>query len=63
MGMLKGKIDKAVGKTKEKIGYAIGTDKLQVEGAAQSLKGRAETGVSKKADKVRKAVDDATNKL
>ena len=63
MGMLKGQIDKAVGKTKEKIGYAIGSDKLQVEGAAQALKGRAETEVSKKADKVRKAVNDATNKL
>lgn len=63
MGVLKGEIDKAVGKAKEKIGYAIGSDKLQISGAAQALKGKAESEVSRRADKVRKAVDDATDKL
>lgn len=63
MGTLKGTIDKAVGKAKEKVGYAIGSDKLQAKGAAQALKGKAETEISKKADKVRKAVDNAVDKL
>jgi uncharacterized protein YjbJ (UPF0337 family) len=63
MGTLKGEVNKAVGKAKEKIGYAIGSDKLQISGAAQALKGKAETEVSRGADKVRKAVDDATGKL
>lgn len=63
MGSLKGQIDKTVGKAKEKVGYAIGSDKLQAEGAAQALKGKAETEISKKADKVRKAVDDTVSKL
>ena len=63
MGALKGKLDEAIGKTKEKIGYATGNDQLQAKGAAQALKGKAESEISKKADKVRKAVDDATDKL
>jgi uncharacterized protein YjbJ (UPF0337 family) len=63
MGALKGKLDTAIGKTKEKIGYATGDDKLQAKGAAQALKGKAESELSKKADDVRKAVDDATDKL
>jgi uncharacterized protein YjbJ (UPF0337 family) len=63
MSALKGKMDTAIGKAKEKVGYAVGSDKLQAEGAAQALKGKAETEVGKAGDKVRKAVDDATDKI
>ncbi|MBS0253324.1 MAG: CsbD family protein [Proteobacteria bacterium] len=63
MSTLKGTVDTVIGKAKEKVGYAVGSDKLQAEGAAQALKGKVETTVSKKADKVREAVDDATDKL
>lgn len=63
MSELKGKIDTAIGKAKEKVGYAIGSDKLQAKGAAQAVKGKVETAVSEKANKVRDAVDKATDQL
>jgi uncharacterized protein YjbJ (UPF0337 family) len=44
---IKGAVDTAVGKAKEKAGYVIGSDKLQAKGAAQAVKGKVETGVGK----------------
>jgi uncharacterized protein YjbJ (UPF0337 family) len=63
MSELKGKMDTAIGKAKEKVGYAVGSDELQAKGAAQAVKGKAETAISEKADKVRETVDKATDKL
>jgi uncharacterized protein YjbJ (UPF0337 family) len=63
MGALKGKFDTVVGKAKEKVGYAVGSDELQAKGAAQAVKGKVESAVSDKANKVRDAVDKATDKL
>ena len=54
MSSLKGKIDTAFGKAKEKVGYVIGSDKMQAEGAAQAVRGKAESAVSEKADANRK---------
>ena len=63
MSSLKCKIDTAVGKAKEKVGYVLGSDKMQAKGAAQAVRGKAESAVSEKADAIRKAVDDKVQKI
>ena len=44
MSSLKGKIDTAVGKAKEKVGYVIGSDKMQTKGAAPAVRGNLLVG-------------------
>jgi uncharacterized protein YjbJ (UPF0337 family) len=38
---VKGAVDKAVGKTKEAVGHAIGNKKLETEGKVDQVKGAA----------------------
>ncbi|HVZ05640.1 CsbD family protein [Hyphomicrobium sp.] len=54
---IKGAVDTAVGKAKEKVGHAIGSDKLQAKGVAQILKGKAETGMGKAKSGLKKGID------
>lgn len=54
---IKGTVDKAIGKAKEKVGSAIGSDKLQAKGMAQNIKGHAEIGVGKAKEGVKKGID------
>ena len=55
---VKGYTDKAVGKTKEKLGNAIGSDRLQSEGVVQTIKGKVEVGIGKAKDTPKKVVND-----
>ena len=54
---IKGYANEAAGAVKETVGKVIGSDKLEVEGAAQNIKGKAEVAVGKGKD----AIKDATN--
>jgi uncharacterized protein YjbJ (UPF0337 family) len=54
---VKGAVDKAIGKAKEKVGSAIGSDKLQAKGTAQNIKGHAEIGVGKAKEGLKKGID------
>jgi uncharacterized protein YjbJ (UPF0337 family) len=54
---IKGAVDTAVGKAKEKAGYAIGSEKLQAKGLAQAVKGKVETGIGKAKSGLKKGID------
>jgi uncharacterized protein YjbJ (UPF0337 family) len=54
---VKGAVDKAIGKAKEKVGSAIGSDKLQAKGTAQNIKGHAEIGVGKAKEGLKKGIN------
>lgn len=54
---IKGAVDTAVGKVKEKMGYVVGSEKLQAKGVAQTLKGKAETGIGKAKSGLKKGID------
>lgn len=54
---VKGHANEAVGKAREKIGAAVGSDKMQAKGVAQTLKGKTQVGIGK-AKGVKKAADD-----
>lgn len=54
---IKGAVDTAVGKVKEKAGYVLGSEKLQAKGAAQAVKGKVETGVGKAKSGLKKGID------
>ena len=53
-----GLANEAIGKIKQGVGSAVGSDKLKAEGAAQELKGDAQ----KASGDAKTAVKDATNK-
>ena len=40
---IKGATDQAIGKVKEGIGHAVGSDKMEIEGEAQHLKAVCDT--------------------
>ncbi len=54
-----GYANEAAGKIKQGVGKAVGSDKLQVEGGVQELKGEAQVAAGKAKD----AVKDGANKL
>ncbi|MFZ0810887.1 CsbD family protein [Bradyrhizobium sp.] len=64
---IKGNTNEAVGKAKQGIGEATGSDRLQGEGAVQEIKGKGQKalGDAKEAtkDAVNKAADAANRKL
>ena len=56
----KGYANEAAGKVKQGVGRAVGSDKLQGEGAAQEVKGNVQVGIGKVKDAAKegaKAVD------
>jgi len=60
---IRGKIDEATGKVKEKIGRANADPILEQEGADQRRSGEIEHGFGKARRKVGEAVKDIGNKL
>jgi uncharacterized protein YjbJ (UPF0337 family) len=64
---IKGAANEGVGKAKQNIGEATGSDRLEGEGAAQNLKGKGQQalGDAKQAtkDTVNKAAEQANKKL
>jgi uncharacterized protein YjbJ (UPF0337 family) len=64
---VKGATNEALGKAKQGVGQAVGSDKLQGEGAAQEIKGKGQKamGDAKQAvkDAVNKTADAANRKL
>ncbi len=64
---VKGATNEALGKAKQGVGQAVGSDRLQGEGASQEIKGKGQKamGDAKQAvkDAVNKAADAANRKL
>jgi uncharacterized protein YjbJ (UPF0337 family) len=64
---VKGTTNEAVGKAKQGIGEAVGSDRLQGEGAVQEIKGKGQKAVgdAKQAtkDAINKAADVASKNL
>jgi uncharacterized protein YjbJ (UPF0337 family) len=61
----KGYANEAAGKVKQGLGRAVGSDKLEGEGAAQEVKGNVQVGIGKVKDAAKegaKAVDKELNK-
>jgi uncharacterized protein YjbJ (UPF0337 family) len=55
---VKGAANEALGKAKQGVGEAVGSDKLQGEGAGQEIKGKGQKAMGD----VKQAVKDAVNK-
>jgi uncharacterized protein YjbJ (UPF0337 family) len=55
---IKGTANEAIGKAKQGIGEAVGSDKMKVEGAAQEAKGEVQKGIGA----AKSAIKDAANK-
>jgi uncharacterized protein YjbJ (UPF0337 family) len=51
---VKGAVDKAVGKTKEAVGHAVGNKKLETEGKIDQLKGAAHNAAGDVKDAVKR---------
>ena len=64
---VKGATNEAIGKAKQGVGEAVGSDKLQGEGAVQEIKGKGQKAVgdAKQAvkDAVKQTADAANRKL
>ena len=56
---IKGTTNEALGKAKQGIGEATGSDRLQGEGAAQELKGKGQKAVGDAKDATKDAVNRA----
>jgi uncharacterized protein YjbJ (UPF0337 family) len=55
---IKGATNEAIGKAKQGVGEAVGSDRLQGEGAAQEVKGKGQKAVGG----AKQATKDAVNK-
>ena len=55
---VKGNTNEAIGKAKQGVGEAVGSDRLQGEGAVQEIKGHGQKAVGD----VKQATKDAVNK-
>lgn len=56
---IKGMANEAAGSAKQGVGKAVGSDKLEVEGAMQKAKGDAQQAVGKAKDAVKNVIDKA----
>lgn len=56
---IKGAANEVAGTVKHGVGEAVGNPNLQVEGAAQKLKGDAQATVGQAKDAVKKVIDKA----
>ena len=59
---VKGSANEAMGKVKQGVGEATGSDKMKREGAFQESKGDFQKGVGKAKDALKHAADEATSK-
>jgi uncharacterized protein YjbJ (UPF0337 family) len=58
---IKGKLEQAKGKVKEKLGDATDNPSLEAEGTADRLKGKVQEGFGAAKRKVKETVDDVTD--
>ena len=54
---IKGNANEAIGKAKQGVGAAVGSDKMKGEGKLQEAKGDVQQAVGKAKDAIKKAVD------
>jgi uncharacterized protein YjbJ (UPF0337 family) len=54
----KGHANEAIGKAKEKLGAAVGSDEMEAKGIAQNIKGKAQVGIGEAKEATKKVVDD-----
>jgi len=59
MDKIKGTTNEVVGKGKQSVGKAVGNDRLQGEGAAQEIKGKAQNLKGDVKDAVKGGIDKA----
>jgi uncharacterized protein YjbJ (UPF0337 family) len=59
---VKGAVDNAAGKTKEAVGHAVGSKKLETEGKIDQVKGAAQNAAGDVKDAAREAAARATRK-
>ena len=57
-----GNTNEAMGKAKQDIGQAVGSDKLQAKGAAQEAKGHAQKAMGEAKDIVKETADKVAEK-
>lgn len=64
---IKGHTNEAIGNVKQAVGKAVGSEKLQVEGGVQELKGEGQVAVGKAKEAIKdgaqKLADEANDKL
>jgi uncharacterized protein YjbJ (UPF0337 family) len=58
---VKGATNEAIGKAKQGIGEATGSDRLQGEGVVQEVKGKAQKAMGDAKEAAKEAVDKAAN--
>jgi uncharacterized protein YjbJ (UPF0337 family) len=58
---IKGTTNEAIGKAKQGIGEATGSDRLQGEGVVQEVKGKAQKAMGDAKEAAKEAVDKAAN--
>ena len=58
---IKGAANEAVGKAKQGVGEATGSDRLQGEGVVQEVKGKAQKGIGDAKEAAKEAMDKAAN--
>lgn len=56
---VKGAANETMGKVKQGVGAAVGSDKMRAEGALQEAKGDMQQAVGKAKDAVKSAIDKA----
>jgi uncharacterized protein YjbJ (UPF0337 family) len=59
---VKGATNEAIGKAKEDVGEAVGSDRLQGEGVIQEIKGKGQKAVGDAKEATKEATKDAVNK-
>jgi uncharacterized protein YjbJ (UPF0337 family) len=59
---VKGATNEAIGKAKQGVGEAVGSDRLQGEGAVQEIKGKGQKAVGDAKQATNQATKDAVNK-
>ena len=59
--MIKGATNEAIGKAKQGIGEATGSDRLQGEGVIQEVKGKGQKAMGDAKEATKEAIDKAAN--
>ena len=58
---VKGATNEAIGKAKQGVGEAVGSDRLQGEGVVQEVKGKAQKAMGDAKEAAKEALDKAAN--
>ncbi len=58
-----GYANQAAGSIKEGVGKAVGSEELQVKGAVQDLKGKAQVAVGEVKEEIKKGANDAADEI